>query len=135
MWKRYGPYLTSIIFNAAVLVGITVVGALIYGAITGGPGGDGLFMAPRFFRTASDVLFLEGGIILTFGALVEFLLKAHSYPLARTAMRPYSMAIRMVSPGCVREEPQGHYAGGWMLIFMGALLVAASLAFALAAMK
>jgi hypothetical protein len=87
------PYVLSIVFFAAAFPGITLLGAFVYGAVTGFLGGAGLFRAPLFFRTAADVLFFEGGVMLTLGALVEFFLRGFSYTLARR------MASRSDAPG------------------------------------
>ena len=142
MRKDYIPYLLSIIFITAAILGITLFAAFIYGVVAGTLDGMGLFRAPFFLRTVSDALFLAGGIILTFGALVEFFLKAHSYSITRRLMLPYTMAGRMASrsdagqgPAALNDTSQKSYAGGWMLIFSGALLVIASLGFALISAK
>jgi hypothetical protein len=135
MRKKYIPYVTSIVFFTAATLGITLLGALIYGAVAGIRGGTGLFQSPLFYRTAADALFFEGSTILTFGALVEFFLRGFSDTVARRLMLPYTLARRMPPRGDAPEEPQNPYAGGWMLIFSGALLFIASLAFAFISMK
>ncbi len=130
MWKEHAPYLSSVIFLAAALAGVTLMGIFIYGAVSGALGGAGPFQAPFFYRAAADALFFEGGIALTFGALVEFFLRGRSYPLARRLMLPYTMA-----QGETPDMAKKTYSGGWMLIYSGAILLAASLAFAVMSMK
>jgi uncharacterized integral membrane protein len=129
------PYVLSIVFFAAVFLGITLLGAFVYGAVMGVLGGAGLFRAPLFLRAAADALFCEGGVMLTLGALVEFSLRAYSRSLARGIMLPYSLASRMAPRGDAPGEPQKPYSGGWMLIYSGALLLISSLAFAIISVK
>ena len=149
MRKNYIPYIWSIIFFVAALLGITLLGAFIYGAVAGIRSGADLFRAPLFYRTVADALFFEGGIILTFGAFVEFFLKAHSFSLARRIMLPYSLMSRIAAQGDAGlrhnapggsgagadDEAQKTYSGGWMLIFAGALLAIFSFVFALKSLK
>jgi hypothetical protein len=135
MRKDLVPYVLSIVLFAAAILVITLIGAVVYSVIMGVLSGTGLFRAPLFFRTAADALFLIGGILLTFGAFVEFFLKVYSYSMARKIMLPYSLALRMVSRSDVAGEPNITYSGGWILVFSGALLLISSLAFAIMSMK
>jgi hypothetical protein len=79
MRKKYVPYVSSIAFFTMAVIGIDLLLVFAYGAISGIQNGTELFRAPFFFRALADALFFEGGIMLTFGALVEFFLKAQSY--------------------------------------------------------
>ncbi len=134
MPNKYVPYVLSVVMVSATLLGLTLAGAFIIGVITGIWNGTGLFSAPLFLRMVADALFYEGGILLTIGALVEFLLRSYSIPLARRIMFPLSRADDAAMPS-TPEGPGAAYSGGWMLIFSGALLLMASLAFAVMTMK
>jgi hypothetical protein len=129
MWKKYGPYVLPVFFYAAILAGITLVGVFIYEAITGILGGNGLFVMSRFLWTASDALFLEGSVILTLGALMEFFFKDVSSMVARGMTSPVDGFMHNINRG----EGGESRSGGWMLVFLGALLALASLALAFAA--
>jgi len=144
MRVKYVPYISSIVFFTVAILGINLFLVFVYGAVSGIQSGTDLFRAPFFFKTLANVLFLEGGIMLTFGALVEFFLKAHSYSLARRMLLPYSLASRAVyQTGRAAHEVKDSEAasieekrsGGWILIFLGTLLAIASLASALISMK
>ncbi len=77
------------------------------------------FSAPLFARTMADALFLEGGVVLTLGALLEFYYGARSPTPTKKITLPYSLEI---------------YVSGWTLVFSGVLLAMASLAFAFLSM-
>lgn len=118
----------------------------VYGAVTGLSNGTGMFQAPHFFRTLGDALFFEGGLILTFGAFVEFFLKSRSHAVAKRMLLPYSAMGRMVVRDDIPSRQtmigtkdtgrmEEKYAGGWMIILISALIIIFSVLFAILSMK
>ncbi len=146
MFKKYALPAISIVFYVAVILAVNLLGAFLYGVFTGLSNGTDIFQASHFFRTLADALFFEGMIVLTFGAFVEFFIKSRSHDVAKRMFLPYSFVGRMV----IRDDPptrqtvigakdagrtEEKYAGGWMLIFLGALIIIFSALFAILSMK
>jgi len=120
-----------IVFYAAVVTGLIMFLVFIYSLLTG-------FQTPAYLRTLSNILFFAGAIVFTFGAFVEFFVKARSPSILRSMMLPYevftkSRALEEKDMDAARTGEDG--AGGWALIAIGALIVIISLAFAYISMK
>lgn len=103
----------------------------IYSALTG-------FQPLEYFRMLSNILFFEGALVLTFGAFVEFFVKARSPSLGRSMLIPYEVlsklfALEAKDRDAARMDEES--SGGWMLIAVGAVIIIASAAFAFASMK
>ncbi|MDI6896241.1 hypothetical protein [Methanocella conradii] len=74
---------------------------------------------------------------MTLGAFVEFFARARSPSIARSLLTPfeafyrqYALKLKDVDDALMEEGP-----GGWMLVFIGALVMLASAAFAIISMK
>lgn len=125
MAKNYLPWLLTIAFYAVLILGVNFVLAFAYGVVTGAE----LFSAPSYARTLSDLAFLEGALLLTLGAFLEFFARALSASMAKGLMLPYEVLSRRLAPG---EGATGEeHSGGWALIFIGALLIVLSAIFAI----
>jgi hypothetical protein len=138
MMKKYLPGLLSIFFYAAAIIGINLLLIFIYGVAMGIIHGVDIFDAPSYFRTAANLLFLEGALVFTFGAFVEFFIRARSPSIARSMMLPYEVLSRRFA---LAEKDRDAAlmgdtgSGGWILIFIGALVVIFSTVFALISLK
>jgi hypothetical protein len=146
MQNKYMLPVVSIVFYVAVILAVSLLGAFVYGVATGILHCTDIFQASHFFRTVADALFFVGMIVLTFGAFVEFFVKSRSHAVAKRMFLPYSPMGRMV----IRDDPpalrstigvndtgrlEKRYSGGWMLIFIGALIIIFSALFAILSMK
>ncbi len=138
MQQKYGAWLFLIAFYTAAILGVSLILAFIVGAYTGLAGGTDVFQTPAFFRTTGDILFFLGMIVLTFGAFLEFFVKARSPSIGRTLMMPHELFAR----GRILEDKDREAArmdeqasGGWMLIAIGAITIIISAAFAYISMK
>ena len=85
-----------------------------------------------FSETMSNLLFLEGGLIIVLGAIIEFFHIGHLWFLDRILMSPQVLfdvqrTLRARSSDVIREER----STGWMLIFLGGLLILLSVSFIL----
>jgi len=79
-----------------------------------------------------------GMIVLTFGAFLEFFVKARSPSIGRTMMLPHELwSRRFVLQDKDREAARmdEDSSGGWMLIAIGAITIIISAAFAYISMK
>jgi len=138
MQEKYGALLFTILFYTIAILGIGLVIAFIIGAYIGLMSGTDIFQAPQFFRALSNVLFFTGAIVFTFGAFVEFFVKASSPSIARAMMLPHEVfsrrfALEEKDKDAARTD---EYApGGWMLIAIGAIIIIISAAFAYVSMK
>ena len=131
MLKKYRPLLFLIVFYAAAALCVTLLLVFIYSALTG-------FQAPSYYRTVSNILFFEGMLAITFGAFVEFFVKARSPSILRSMMMPYevfskSFAWKIKDADAARMDEDA--PGGWALIAIGVLIVIVSAAFAYISMK
>lgn len=127
----------AVFFYAFVILGVSLFAIFVYGVWRGVQDGVDIFNVPLSFRMMSDLLFMLGGIILTLGAFVEFFARARSPSIARSLLTPfeafyrqYALKLKDVDDALMEEGP-----GGWMLVFIGALVMLASAAFAIISMK
>lgn len=130
MLKKYWPQLVSIFAILAIIIIVNVLAVFGYVLVASGFQLD----ASKFFTTLSNIVFLEGGIILTFGAFIEFFVRSRSAAIARSMLRPYSWiskrnALSRSEADAAKEEE--YRSGGWMLIFLGAVAIVFSIIFAL----
>ncbi len=138
MQQKYGAWLFLIAFYIAVILGVSLIIAFIVGAYMGLSSGMGVFQASSFFRTTGDILFFMGMIVLTFGAFLEFFVKARSPSIGRTMMLPHELWSRRFALQDKDREAarmEEHASGGWMLIAIGAITIIISAAFAYISMK
>jgi len=131
MVKKYGPLLFLIVFYTAVVTGLIMFLVFIYSLIMG-------FQTSDYLRALSNILFFAGALVFTFGAFVEFFVRARSPSILRSMMLPFevftkSRALEEKDMDAARTDEDG--AGGWALIAIGALTVIISLAFAYTSMK
>jgi len=127
-----------IVFYVAIIFVISLFLAFIYGAYSGLSTGSGIFQSMDFLLDLSSILFWMGGAVLTFGAFVEFFIKAKSPTITRVMVMPYQAltnleAYRLKDQDAVREEETG--SGGVNCIIIGALLIIISLSFAIVLAK
>lgn len=130
MDRGYLKIIMTVFFYAISILVVSLLAIFIYWAWKGGE-------ASSFFRMASDLLFMVGGVILTLGAFVEFFARARSPSIARSLLSPfeafyrqYALSLKDMDDALMEEGP-----GGWMLIFIGALVMLASAILAIASMK
>lgn len=138
MKQKYGPWLFLIAFYIAAILGVGLTLAFIVGAYNGLAGGTGIFQASSFFRTTGDILFFAGMIVLTFGAFLEFFVKARSPSIGRTMMLPHELwSRRFALQDKDREVARmdEDTSGGWILIAIGIITIIISAAFAYISMK
>ena len=131
MLRKYRPLLFLVSFYVAAALCVTMLLVFVYGVITG-------FEAPVFVRNVSTVLFFEGMLAITFGAFVEFFVKARSPSILRSMMMPYevfskSFALEIKDADAARMGDDA--SGGWTIIAIGALIVIVSAVFAYVSMK
>ncbi|AFD00546.1 hypothetical protein Mtc_1803 [Methanocella conradii HZ254] len=137
MDKGHLKIVMAVFFYAFVILGVSLFAIFVYGVWRGVQDGVDIFNVPLSFRMMSDLLFMLGGIILTLGAFVEFFARARSPSIARSLLTPfeafyrqYALKLKDVDDALMEEGP-----GGWMLVFIGALVMLASAAFAIISMK
>lgn len=131
MANKFRPWPFLVVFYSAAIAGLTMLLVFIYSALTG-------FQPLEYFRMLSNILFFEGALVLTFGAFVEFFVKARSPSLGRSMLIPYEVlsklfALEAKDRDAARMDEES--SGGWMLIAVGAVIIIASAAFAFASMK
>ena len=129
MWKKYFQYIVSIVLSVLAVAVLVAIISLAY-----------ILCKPEsFFVTFSNLVFIAGGIILTFGALVEFFVRSHSHEIARGLFKPYHVLqnyVHLPESGMEKiETDEDRTSGGWMLIFIGALAIAISCISAFIGMK
>jgi len=127
-----------IVFYSAIILVIGLFLAFIYGVYTGLSTGSGIFQPRDFLPDLSNILFWMGGAVLTFGAFVEFFIKAQSPTITRVMVMPYQAltnleAYRLKDQDAAREEETG--SGGVTCIIIGALIIIISLLFAIISTK
>ncbi len=114
------PFISMIIYSAIIVV----ADVLLAGAYTLVTGGGSILV------TLSNLLFIEGGVVLLLGAIVEF------FHLAGREDRMV-VATRVLYPIGGNESKNDVEANveishpGWLLIFLGALLIFYSFTFIL----
>lgn len=135
MDKGHLKIVMAVFFYAFVILGVSLFAIFVYGVVV--QDGVDSFNVPLSLRMMSDLLFMLGGIILTLGAFLEFFARARSPSIARSLLTPFETFYRQYAlkleevDDALMEEGQG----GWMLIFIGALVILASAAFAIISMK
>ncbi|MCD1295747.1 hypothetical protein CUJ83_12130 [Methanocella sp. CWC-04] len=131
MLKKYFPYIISVILYIIAITIINLIGIIIYGIVLGGGEIDILKI--------SDLLFFEGGIILTIGAFMEFFKGRGSGMSSRVFLSPYELISKWTVFEMKDYEEMIKYENeiplGWVLILTGGLMILLSLFFALILMK
>jgi hypothetical protein len=138
MQNKYRAWLFTIIFYTAAILGLCLALAFIYVVFTGLVGGTEIFQAPLYFRTLGNISFFAGALVFTFGAFLEFFVKARSPSIGRTMMLPHEIWSKRFALEDKDREARlmdESSSGGWMLIAIGALAIIASAAFAFISMK
>jgi hypothetical protein len=133
MQKKYLIRAQVIIFYIAVIIAIGLFLAFIYGVYNGLSTGSDIYQTSTFFRYLSDIVFIMGGAVLTFGAFVEFFIKARSPSLSRAMIMPFQVftsldAFKLKDMDASRMEETG--SGGVTCIIIGAVIIIISLLFA-----
>jgi len=129
MWKKYFHYIASIVLSVLAIAVLFAIISLAY-----------IVIKPEsFFVTYANFVFIVGGIVITLGAFIEFFVHAHSSAIGKYLLMPYSGLRNLPAfhePASDKVETDGDKtSGGWMLIFIGALVIAISLVSALIGMK
>jgi hypothetical protein len=138
MLKKYLPLLVSIFFYAVAITVINLLLIFIYVAANGIMSGAEIFDAHFYLTTVANLLFLEGVLVFVIGTFLEFMVKARSPSIARIMMLPYEVLSRRFPPEEKDLNAAGieeHGSGGWMPIFIGALVIIFSAVFAIISLK
>ncbi len=129
MWKKYFQYIASIVFSVLAIAVLFAIISLVF-----------ILIKPEsFFVTYSNIVFIVGGLVITLGAFIEFFVHAHSSEVGRYLLLPYG-GLRDIpafhEPASDKlEKNEDKTSGGWMLIYIGVLVVAISIISALIGMK
>jgi hypothetical protein len=129
MWEKHFQYIISIVLSVLVIAVVFAIISLAY-----------IVIKPEsFFITYANFVFIVGGIVMTLGAFIEFFVRSHSSAVGRYLLMPYRgvmdlPAIQAPASDKV-EKNEDKTSGGWMLIFIGALVIAISFVSALIGMK
>lgn len=129
MSKKHFQYVMSIVLSVLAVAVLVAIISLAF-----------ILVKPEsFFIAYSNLVFIAGGLVLTFGAFVEFFLRSRSHVIARNLLMPYQVfqnltAFHIFDREKVETDEDGT-SGGWMLIFIGALVIAISFVSALIGMK
>jgi hypothetical protein len=120
MPPRYLSTGLALLIDALAIAIVVAVLALAYWAVTG--------ISGNYLAVFSNALFFAGGIILIFGAVIEFMHIKGTVELRKMLLRPRAWFDRQgandeANVAGEDEEPEA----GWLLIFVGALLVAFSI--------
>jgi hypothetical protein len=129
MWQKHIQYVISIVLSVLVIAVIFAIISLAY-----------IVIKPEsFFITYANFIFIAGGIVITLGAFIEFFVRSRSSAVARYLRMPYRNVLDLpalqepASDKAVKNENKT--SGGWMLIFIGALVIAISFVSAIIGMK
>ena len=121
MAPRFTSALLNYIINAlAVAIVVAVLGLIVW--IATGTHGNVLTMI-------SDALFLAGGVILAFGALIEFFHLKGTKQIRRMLFISQALKGRYAVLETADKDQEGRESEtGWPFIWLGALLIAFSIA-------
>lgn len=116
-WTRAG---LAVLIDALGLTIATAVMALVYWVVTGANG--------EYLTIVSNALFIEGGAILTFGALVSFFKMPGTTEIRRLVLNPVlPYERRRYNRAAVEDKDDEEQGAGWLLIFLGATLIVFSI--------
>lgn len=115
-WARAG---LAILIDALAVTFVTALLALLYWLATGANG--------EYLTLVSNVIFVEGGAILTFGALVAFF-KMRTVEIRRLIYNPVlPFERRGFFRDAGKDDKDEERDAGWLLIFLGATLIGFSI--------
>lgn len=116
MHQRYISTGLALLIDALAITVIAAALALIYWLVTGASG--------SYLVVLSNVLFLAGGAILTFGMLVEFIHLKGTKNIRKMLFIYQALRGRYAVLEAADREISGRETGtGWLLIFLGFLLI------------
>lgn len=129
MWNKHFQYVVSIVLSVlAVIILVAIISLVV-----------ALIKPESFFVTYSNLVFIAGMLVITFGAFVEFFLRARSPAIARNLLMPSEVLQKLAAFQEMDREKaetdEDKTSGGWMLIFIGVLVVVISFVSALIGMK
>lgn len=102
--------------DALAMAAVTAVLALVYRVATGADG--------EYLTIVSNLLFFEGGIVLTFGALVEFFHLKGTREIRRLLFYPRLMFERLGIFQIAGEDKKDEETeAGWALVFLGVTMI------------
>lgn len=129
MWNKHFQYVVSIVLSVLAVIILVAILSLV---VT-------LIKPESFFVTYSNLVFIAGMLVITFGAFVEFFLRARSPAIARNLLMPSEVLQKLAAFQEMDREKaetdEDKTSGGWMLIFIGVLVVVISFVSALIGMK
>lgn len=129
MWNKHFQYVVSIVLSVLAVIILVAILSLV---VT-------LIKPESFFVTYSNLVFIAGMLVITFGAFVEFFLRARSPAIARNLLMPSEVLQKLAAFQEMDREKaetdEDKTSGGWMLIFIGILVVVISFVSALIGMK
>jgi len=129
MWNKLFQYVVSIVLSAlAVVVFVAIITLIVV-----------LVRPESYFVAYANLVFIAGMLVTTFGAFIEFFLRARSPAIARNLLMPYEVLQKLAAFQEMDQEKaetdEDKTSGGWMLIFIGVLVIAISFVSALIGMK
>jgi hypothetical protein len=116
MSQRYLATGLAVLIDALVLAILTAVLAMLYWLVTGASG--------EYLAIVSNILFIEGGAILTFGALIAFFRMGGTQEIRR--MMTSSVLLfgwRKSLQAASEDKKYDEESAGLLLVFLGALLI------------
>jgi hypothetical protein len=116
-WARAG---LAVLIDALALTVVTAVLGLIYWVVTGANG--------EYLDIVSNILFLAGAIILTFGAFLAFFNISKTADIRKLLLNPVLLLEgRGLIPAAGADDKDEEQSAGWLLIFLGATLIVFSI--------
>jgi hypothetical protein len=115
MSQRYRIVGLAIVIDALAIAITTAILALAYWLMTGTNGG--------YLALVSNLLFFEGGFILLLGALIEFFHIKETKKILKLLLTPGLLFKRFGILPAGDEDSDGKQGAGWVLIFLGAVLI------------
>jgi hypothetical protein len=109
----------AVLIDALAVTAVTAVLALAYWLVTGANG--------EYQTIVSNVLFIEGGVILTFGALLSFFKIGGTTEIRRLILSSALPFERRGFTPAACEDNDEEQDAGWLLIFLGATLIVFSI--------
>jgi hypothetical protein len=116
MPRKYASVALAVVIDALAITVVIAVLAIFYWLVSGANG--------EYLRIVSNALFLVGGIILTFGALIAFFKTGSTNEIRRLIFNPVLPFERLGFFRVAGEQNAAEEKGaGWPLILIGALLI------------
>ena len=109
----------AIVIDALAMAAASAVLAFVYWMVAGAGG--------EYLPILSNLLFFEGGIVLTFGALIEFFHLRGTKVIHKVLMYPIKLFGSLNVTLTADKEKSEEQEAGWAMILLGAVLIFFSL--------